>query len=384
MSHSTQNDTNRNESPPNARTLAAIDTSYNHESEVLPHTGSIRFVPHVEFSSRMALHFEPMERKVNSRSPIKIGRFNEKSTNRTSISFKSKVVSRTHAEIWCEGGNWYIKDTKSSSGTFINHIRLSPPGQESPPTMLADDDSIQFGIDFRGGTKEDYRCVRTKVEINRIFSQGNDVFNKTALKQLKSLTGFKSVPSAAEKSTNPGHDDRASTYIAECCICLFAIAPAQALFVAPCSHTYHFKCIRPHIVQQYPNFLCCLCRKYADLEASVEVESEAWLEYQATGDPRTPSVEGDEPIYQPIHSVLTQDSAPGQDPASQNISTPMESRADTNVAEDNDTVVTAVGQDVKATSRPINVSNRVQELALDSQNTPRNEAGPYLIQGGLH
>ncbi|ORY76039.1 SMAD/FHA domain-containing protein, partial [Protomyces lactucae-debilis] len=243
---------------------------------------SVRFVPHVEFSSRLSLNFEPIERRVSDKTCIKIGRYNDKALHKAPISFKSKVVSRQHAEVWCEAGTWYIRDTKSSSGTFLNHIRLSPPGQESKPAVLVDGDCVQFGIDFRGGTEEVYRCVRTRVEINRIFEQVNAKFNRAAEKTLKSLTrGALSSSGPPSSSQSAGMakprlsmDDGASTYSSECCICLFNIAPSQALFVAPCSHAYHFKCIRPLILQNYPNFLCCVCRKYADLEANVEVESE--------------------------------------------------------------------------------------------------------------
>lgn len=65
-------------------------------------------------------------------------------------------------------------------------------------------------------------------------------------------------------------------HVDECCICLFAIAPFQALFVAPCSHTFHYKCLRP-LLDRYPGFICPLCRSYADLDANVDVEvAEVW------------------------------------------------------------------------------------------------------------
>lgn len=63
----------------------------------------------------------------------------------------------------------------------------------------------------------------------------------------------------------------------ECCICLYALAPFQALFVAPCSHTFHFKCIRP-LLESYPGFQCPICRTYSDLEASVAIEAEEVIE----------------------------------------------------------------------------------------------------------
>ncbi|EIE90339.1 hypothetical protein RO3G_15050 [Rhizopus delemar RA 99-880] len=62
-------------------------------------------------------------------------------------------------------------------------------------------------------------------------------------------------------------------HVEECCICLYAIAPFQALFVAPCSHTFHYKCLRP-LLANHPGFVCPLCRHYSDLDANVSVEVE--------------------------------------------------------------------------------------------------------------
>ncbi|KXN86843.1 hypothetical protein AN958_09579 [Leucoagaricus sp. SymC.cos] len=64
--------------------------------------------------------------------------------------FDSKVLSRQHAEIWEEGGKIYIKDVKSSNGTFINGDRLSPEGVESDPYEVKSDDIVEFGIDIVG------------------------------------------------------------------------------------------------------------------------------------------------------------------------------------------------------------------------------------------
>jgi hypothetical protein len=55
----------------------------------------------------------------------------------------------------------------------------------------------------------------------------------------------------------------------------------QALFIAPCSHTFHYKCIRPLIEAHHPSFSCPLCRTYADLEEDVEVE----IEFEEEEDP---------------------------------------------------------------------------------------------------
>ncbi|KAG8932074.1 hypothetical protein FRC02_001704 [Tulasnella sp. 418] len=64
--------------------------------------------------------------------------------------FDSKVLSRQHAEVWEEGGKIFIRDVKSSNGTFINGERLSQEGIESDPFELKTDDTVEFGIDIVG------------------------------------------------------------------------------------------------------------------------------------------------------------------------------------------------------------------------------------------
>lgn len=56
--------------------------------------------------------------------------------------FDSKVLSRQHAEVWEDAGKIYIKDVKSSNGTFINGERLSQEGVESDPYELKTDDIV--------------------------------------------------------------------------------------------------------------------------------------------------------------------------------------------------------------------------------------------------
>lgn len=323
-----------------------------------PVIGSIRFVPHIEYTARQTLNFEPMERKAHDSAHLRVGRHNDKSQNRTSISFKSKVVSRSHAEVWCDAGTWYIKDVKSSSGTFLNHIRLSPPGVESQPTRLNDGDCIQFGIDFRGGAEEVYRCVRTRLEINRVFQQGAEVFNQQAHRHLKALTTPAAGPGASGALDKA---DAASVYSAECCICLFSIAPAQALFVAPCSHTYHFKCIRPLILQTYPAFMCCVCRKYADLEASVEVENASWVNAQRNGqDPRTPMAEIEEPPYASFDQALGTADPSGTAAASNGASAGVPGALSTNTVATGMTLVGNTNDDEELARRAANLGTAPQ------------------------
>ncbi|WWC71343.1 uncharacterized protein I206_105297 [Kwoniella pini CBS 10737] len=189
------------------------------------------------------------------------------------VAFKSKVVSRSHAEIWCEeGGKFFIRDTSSSSGTFLNHIRLSSPNTVSRPTMINDGDVLQLGVDYQGGAEEMFRCVKMRVEIGREWQRGANEFNTNALKQLKVYGGS---ATADQKKTEGAPSKKARASVTDCCICLFSVTVCQSLFIAPCSHVFHYKCIRPLLDKHYPGFSCPLCRTFANLEEDVETE-DAW------------------------------------------------------------------------------------------------------------
>lgn len=116
--------------------------------------------------------FVPKQIALSSMSGrVKIGRQTNLKTvpNASNGFFDSKVLSRMHAEVWAEGGRVrppcftsltfadldavfrpqiWIKDVKSSNGTFINGERLSPEGVESEAFELHTDDVVEFGIDI--------------------------------------------------------------------------------------------------------------------------------------------------------------------------------------------------------------------------------------------
>lgn len=137
-------------------------------------------------ASRPSLSFTPVTRTLPTGSErIKVGRYSERENNATvptnapsaaAVGFKSKVVSRRHCEFWFEKGKWYIRDVKSSSGTFLNHIRLSAPATESKPYPINDGDIVQLGIDFKGGEEMIYRCVKMRVELNRGWQAKPNLF----------------------------------------------------------------------------------------------------------------------------------------------------------------------------------------------------------------
>ena len=53
--------------------------------------------------------------------------------------------------------------------------------------------------------------------------------------------------------------------------------PCQSLFVAPCSHVWHYKCIRPILNgPTWPHFLCPNCRAVSDLDVEIEESVQEW------------------------------------------------------------------------------------------------------------
>ena len=230
---------------------------------------SIRLTPFIDnsSSSNPGLFFDPAIRTAGPGSQLVIGRYTERVREAISkipeqyhpVVFKSKVVSRTHGCLKVDSqGNWYVKDIKSSSGTFLNHQRLSPASTLSKDTLLHDGDVLQLGMDFRGGTEEIYRCVKMRVELNKSWKRKAKAFNKEALQRIRNL-----------QKLTVGLEEE------DCSICLSSIKPCQAIFISPCSHSWHFHCIRRLVMISYPQFVCPNCRSSCDLEASLETSDES-------------------------------------------------------------------------------------------------------------
>ncbi|KAG0201008.1 hypothetical protein BGX28_006082 [Mortierella sp. GBA30] len=112
---------------------------------------------HQSSSSNPILVLEPINESFQLKSlelpeqtKIKIGRQTGVTTapHPSNGYFDSKVLSRIHAEVWSESGKVYIRDLKSSNGTFLNGKRLCPENMESEPFELNQSDSLEFGIDI--------------------------------------------------------------------------------------------------------------------------------------------------------------------------------------------------------------------------------------------
>ena len=256
---------------------------------------TLRLTPFIDNSTAAnpGFYFDPILRSAGPGSQLVIGRYTEKVREAISTIpepfhpavFKSKVVSRTHGVFKVDDqGNWFVKDVKSSSGTFLNHQRLSQAATMSKDHLLKDGDILQLGLDFRGGTEEIYRCVKMRVELNKSWKRRVNAFNKEAIQKLKELQ---------KMATGAEFED--------CSICLSKIQPCQAVFISPCSHSWHYQCVRRLVSNAYPQFVCPNCRSVCDLEASLDSDDEE--EPEVDDDLYLPNQQNDDrPILSPMNS----------------------------------------------------------------------------------
>ncbi|OAG25911.1 hypothetical protein CC77DRAFT_13710 [Alternaria alternata] len=117
--------------------------------------------------STAVLHLVPMngtfERKTITvpffPDVLRIGRQTNNKTIPTPLNgyFDSKVLSRQHAEVWADRqGKIWIRDVKSSNGTFVNGSRLSQENRDSDPHELREQDMLELGIDI---VSEDQKTI---------------------------------------------------------------------------------------------------------------------------------------------------------------------------------------------------------------------------------
>lgn len=110
---------------------------------------------------------------------LRIGRQTNQKTIPTPTNgyFDSKVLSRQHAEVWSDlDGKIWIRDVKSSNGTFVNGKRLSQENRDSDPHIVKDQDHLELGIDI---VSEDHKQivhhkVSAKVERAGIYSAAQE------------------------------------------------------------------------------------------------------------------------------------------------------------------------------------------------------------------
>ena len=239
------------------RDIAAMDEPSKLAGLPADQMPTIKFIPHQDTrSSKPSLAFAPTSRTLpHEGCVIRVGRYSERDMSpgaapngpsAAPVGFKSKVVSRRHCEFWCSQGQWYVKDVSSSSGTFLNHIRLSQPNTESRPFPINDGDIIQLGMDFRGGEESIFKCVKIRIECNRAWQKHLNNFKSVVNPNIVNLLNICSMSTHKQlRALSQKEGDNASTNSTECSICLMSISVRCPLHwqynqLMSCSPASHF------------------------------------------------------------------------------------------------------------------------------------------------
>ncbi|KAF5293593.1 hypothetical protein FQA39_LY03078 [Lamprigera yunnana] len=97
------------------------------------------------------------ERTLTLDQPVKVGRSVARArASATNAIFDCKVLSRHHAVLWFDNGKFYLQDTKSSNGTFVNNNKLSSSDSESHEVCSGD--IVQFGVDVIENNRKVTHC----------------------------------------------------------------------------------------------------------------------------------------------------------------------------------------------------------------------------------
>ncbi|KAL3272667.1 hypothetical protein HHI36_014131 [Cryptolaemus montrouzieri] len=98
------------------------------------------------------------DRTLTLDEPIKVGRSVARARAKPNNAiFDCKVLSRNHAMLWYENGKFFLQDTKSSNGTFVNNNKLTP---ETEHHEVSSGDIVQFGVDVvENNRKVTHGCI---------------------------------------------------------------------------------------------------------------------------------------------------------------------------------------------------------------------------------
>jgi len=101
--------------------------------------------------------------------PAKIGRSHKDDQADSSNGFfDCKVLSRAQAMILFEDEKFFLIDTGSSNGSFVNNIRLSKAGEESKLTRIFTNDVLRFGSDVLDKSRQvTQKCIVCKIRLYR-------------------------------------------------------------------------------------------------------------------------------------------------------------------------------------------------------------------------
>lgn len=136
----------------------ASNTLLNNVQDMSP--GEARIVLQCELKSHK---FETRNILLAPGQECKVGRLIAKSkASENNAIFDCKVLSRNHAMLWyTTDGRFWVKDTKSSNGTFINDNKL---GNE--PAELHNGDIVKFGVEvIENSRQEVHGCIIARVTL---------------------------------------------------------------------------------------------------------------------------------------------------------------------------------------------------------------------------
>ncbi len=88
--------------------------------------------------------------------------------------FDCKVLSKQHALLMYDDGQFVLLDTGSSNGTFVNNVRLSRAGEQSEPTRLYSGDVLRFGSDVQDKARRGAMLQKCVVCTVALFHPGSD------------------------------------------------------------------------------------------------------------------------------------------------------------------------------------------------------------------
>ncbi|KAF8552316.1 hypothetical protein OG21DRAFT_1486292 [Imleria badia] len=145
---------------------------------------------------------------------------------------------------------------------YLSGTQSLPLRQDSRPYQLRDGDVLQLGVDYQGGSEDIYKSVKIKIEYAR------------------------HRPKTHERANNDPQRPTSQTvaYVHLLCLVfhplihslgLFSVTVRRAFFIAPCSHAFHYKFIRPLLEKHASAFFCTLCRSFADLNENIDWEDMA-------------------------------------------------------------------------------------------------------------
>jgi len=97
---------------------------------------------------------------LNLKLPIRIGRADDNDIVLPDRAPDDRTVSRKHAEIYFEGGRYWVKDLGSTNGTFLNETRLEP----NQSKLLEDKDIVLIHLHCFS-LVDGYRDLREEVAI---------------------------------------------------------------------------------------------------------------------------------------------------------------------------------------------------------------------------